>query len=100
MNMHEFLLFLVAFTIPYIIFLIMFYELNKILNKLSNFILAQKDITAFKYSFDGKKESTLKIDAKKEKENQDMIDYTTIINSGICDDKDVKRFGTVTVDQG
>ena len=71
-------------------------EINQ---RLTDFIMAQKDITAF-HSSAPKSKSEKNIDEKKEKEQQEFHDYMELMNSGVCDDKDIKRFGITTVDQG
>ena len=100
MSLLEIVVIFTTYVVILVFFGICIIRLIQTNDRFVRFIMAQKDINAFTYSFDGKKESKMKIDVKKEKEAQDYNDYMKLVNSGICDEKDVQRFGTISVDQG
>ncbi len=99
MSPHEFIIIGVAVVLPLITFAICFVYLIQTINRITDFIMAQKDIVAFN-RISVKPVITEVEDKKKEKETRDWLDYSKIVNSGIVDDADVKRFGTLSVDQG
>lgn len=99
MSILEFLLIGIIFLVLTVVYTIVIYELVKTIRRLEDFIMAQKDITAFN-KITQKPVGKTKEDKKKEKENQDFGDFVKIVNSGVADNKDIERFGTATVDQG
>ena len=99
MSTLEFLTYISIFVIMSGTYIFCFLYLGRMLKTLEDFIMAQKDITAFN-QIHLKDKIVVRKDEKKEKEQENNIEFIKIINSGICDDTDIKRFGTVTVDQG
>jgi len=95
----EFVLLLSAFVIVSATFLFCFMQLLNIIERLNNYIMAQKDITAFQSSLPIVKNKVTVTD-KSKKQIKDYLDYMDLVNKGVCDEKDEERFGTVTVDQG
>jgi len=82
-----------------VVYVVLTVYLMKKIGFLEKYIMAQKDIVAFNRVSATPVKKT-KEDINKEKEQKDWDDYSKVINSGICDEKDITRFGTVTVDQG
>ena len=99
MNMLNVVGLAIVFVLPLIAYVVLTIHLMRKNDFLEKYILVQKDITAFN-RVSVKPVITKPEDKKKEKENRDYADYMKVINSGVADEKDVKRFGTVTVDQG
>ena len=84
---------------PLIAYVIITIHLTRKITFLENFIMVQKDIMAFN-RISSKQTEKKGEDKKKEKEAKEYEYYMKIVNSGVCDEKDVDRFGVVTVDQG
>ena len=99
MSLLEIVVIFTTYVVILVFFGICIIKLIRANDQLVRFIMAQKDITAFNHAIPIVK-NKIKEDKQKETEQKNWLDYSKIINSGICDEKDVQRFGTLNVDQG
>jgi len=97
--MIDFVLAGIIFVVATSTYTIVIYELIKTIRRLEDFIMVQKDIVSFN-RISTKSVTKSNEDKKKEKEAQEFGYYMKVVNSGFADEKDEKRFGTSTVDQG
>jgi ATP-dependent Lon protease len=87
---------LVVGVAVYTIWILKLLEMNK---RLTYYIMAQKDSISYNIVNSKIKKKT-DIDEKIEREQKEFLDYMKVVSSGVCDDSDVRRFGTTTVEQG